>query len=114
MMSYRGYKGYFEYDGKADIFHGQVIGIKDVITFQGRSIDDLKVALKDSIDDYLEMCEQEEKSPDKPFSGKFSLRLPPEVHSKVAQAAASDHKSINSWITDVVENNLEKHNITSQ
>jgi predicted HicB family RNase H-like nuclease len=113
-MSYRGYKGYFEYDGKADIFHGQVIGIRDVITFQGRSIDDLKVALKDSIDDYLEMCEQEEKSPDKPFSGKFSLRLPPEVHSKVAQAAASSHKSINSWITDVVENNLEKQNITSK
>ncbi len=114
MMSYRGYKGYFEYDEKADIFHGQVIGIRDVITFQGRSIDDLKVALKDSIDDYLEMCEQEDKSPDKPFSGKFSLRLPPEVHSKVAQAAASAHKSINSWITDVVENNLEKQNITSQ
>ncbi len=108
MMSYRGYKGYFEYDEKADIFHGQVIGIRDVITFQGRSIDDLKVALKDSIDDYLEMCEQEEKSPDKPFSGKFSLRLPPEIHSKVAQAAASTHKSINSWITDVVESNLEK------
>ncbi|MCP5007205.1 MAG: type II toxin-antitoxin system HicB family antitoxin [Planctomycetes bacterium] len=107
-MSYRGYKGYFEYDEKADIFHGQVIGIRDVITFQGRSIDDLKVALKDSIDDYLEMCEQEEKSPDKPFSGKFSLRLPPEIHSKVAQAAASTHKSINSWITDVVESNLEK------
>ncbi len=107
MMSYRGYKGYFEYDEKADIFHGQVIGIRDVITFQGRSIDDLKVSLKDSIDDYLEMCDQEEKSPDKPFSGKFSLRLPPEVHSKVAQAAASAHTSINSWITDVVENNLE-------
>ncbi len=114
MMSYRGYKGYFEYDEKADIFHGQIIGIRDVITFQGRSIDELKIALKDSIDDYLEMCDQEEKSPDKPFSGKFSLRLPPEVHSKVAQAAASAHKSINSWITDVVENNLEKQNITSQ
>ena len=86
-MSYRGYKGYFEYDEKADIFHDQVIGIRDVVTFQGRSIDDLKAALKDSIDDYLEMCEQEDKSPDKPFSGKFSLRLPPEVHSKVAQAS---------------------------
>jgi len=107
MMTYRSYKGYFEYDEKADIFHGQVIGIKDVITFQGRSIDDLKIALKDSIDDYLEMCEQEGKSPDKPFSGKFSLRLPPETHSKVSQAAAAAHKSINAWITDVVKNNLK-------
>ncbi len=112
MMTYRGYKGYFEYDEKADIFHGQVLGIKDVITFQGRSIDDLKIALKDSIDDYLEMCDQEGKSPEKPFSGKFSLRLSPEIHSKVAQAAASTHKSINSWVADAVINNLKNQNIT--
>ncbi len=62
----------------------------------------------------IQMCDQEEKSPDKPFSGKFSLRLHPEVHSKVAQTAASAHKSIDSWITDVVENSLEKQNTTSQ
>jgi len=114
MMTHRNYKGYFEYDEKADIFHGQVIGIKDVITFQGRSIDDLKIALKDSVDDYLEMCEEEGKSPDKPFSGRFSLRLPPELHSKVSQAAAVAHTSINSWITDLVKNNLKSQNITSQ
>lgn len=111
-MIYKNYKGVFEYDEKADIFHGQVVGIKDVITFQGRSIDDLKIALKDSIEDYLEMCEQEGKSPDKPFSGKFSLRIPPELHSKVSVAAAVAHKSINSWITDGIKNNLKIQNIT--
>ena len=107
MILYRGYKGYFEFDEKADLFHGQVLGIKDVITFQGRSIDELKIALKGSIDDYLDMCEQEGKSPDKPFSGKFSLRLSPKLHSKVAEAAASAHKSINSWVTETVESCLE-------
>ncbi len=72
MMSYKGYTGHFKYDDRAEIFHGQVSGIRDVITFQGRSVDELKEALKDSIEDYLEMCEEEGKSPDKPFTGKFS------------------------------------------
>lgn len=69
MISYQGYKGYFEFDEKADIFHGQVVGIKDVITFQGRSIDELRVALKDSVEDYLDMCKDEGKLPDDPFLG---------------------------------------------
>lgn len=112
MMSYRGYNGHFEYDEKADIFHGQVIGIRDVVTFQGRSIDELKGALRDSVDDYLEMCEQEAKSPDKPFSGKFSLRLNPELHSRVALSAAMTKKSINSFVTEAVNKFLEQENLT--
>jgi len=107
-MVHKGYKGHFEYDESADIFHGQVIGIRDVVTFQGRSIDELKTALEDSIDDYLEMCEQEQKSPDKPFSGKFSLRLTPELHSSVSESAILTHKSINTWIIDAVESVLQQ------
>ena len=67
MMKYKGYTGYFNYDEEADIFHGEVLGIRDVVTFQGRSVDELKAALRDSIDDYLEMCEKHGKEPDKPF-----------------------------------------------
>ena len=112
MMSYKCYKGHFEYDEKADIFHGQIIGIRDVVTFQGRSIDELRQALKDSLDDYLEMCEQEGKSPDKPFSGKFSLHLSPELHSRVAQSAALTKKSINFWMTEAIENFFKQENLT--
>ncbi len=106
MMSYKGYTGNFKFDDRTEIFHGQVSGIRDVITFQGRSVDELKDALKDSIDDYLEMCEEEGKAPDKPFSGKFSLRLPPRMHAQVASAAALSNKSINAWIADTVANAL--------
>ena len=112
MMSYKNYKGHFDYDEKADIFHGQVIGIKDVLTFQGTSISELKKALKDSVEDYLEMCEQEGKSPDKPFSGKFSLRINPELHSRIAQSAAQTKKSINSLVTQAIEWSLSQENLT--
>ncbi len=105
-MSYKGYTGHYKNDDKAEIFRGQVSGIRDVVTFQGRSVDELKRALKDSIDDYLEMCEEEGKAPDKPFSGKFSPRLTPGMHAQVASAAALSNKSINAWIADIVANAL--------
>ena len=110
-MSYGGYEGCLQYDDEADIFHGRIIGIRDVITFEGKSIRELKKALKDSIGDYLEMCEQEHKSPDKPFSGKLTLRLGPKLHNKAVHAAAAAHKSLNTWIIDAIENNLVKQNI---
>jgi len=107
-MNYKGYTGHFAYDDQADIFHGQVLGIRDVITFQGRSIDELKAALQDSVDDYVEMCAEAGKKPEKPFSGKFSLRLPSELHRRVTQAAAHDHTSLNRWVTTALESHLQQ------
>jgi predicted HicB family RNase H-like nuclease len=73
IMTYKGYQGSFEYDPEADIFHGDVLHIVDVITFQGRSIDELKVALTESIEVYLEYCAKHGKIPNKPFPGTFNV-----------------------------------------
>ena len=62
-MTYKGYTGKFEYDPEADIFHGEVLHLSDVITFQGRSIDELKQALADSVEDYLDFCAEEGRQP---------------------------------------------------
>ncbi|MCK5153465.1 MAG: type II toxin-antitoxin system HicB family antitoxin [Spirochaetales bacterium] len=110
MMKYKEYTGHFSYYEDADIFHGKIIGIRDVITFQGRSLDELKTALHDSIDDYLEMCEKHGKMPDKPFSGKFSLRIPPELHEQVASAAMGTQESLNTWITEAIKTALPLYN----
>ena len=74
MMEYKGYIGKVEFDDEAGIFHGEVLGTRDVITFQGRSVDELKTALQESIDDYLAFCKQRGQEPDKPFSGQFVTR----------------------------------------
>lgn len=67
IISYKDYQGKFECDEHADIFHGEVMDISDIITFQGRSIDELKSALADSIEDYFDFCKSENKLPEKPY-----------------------------------------------
>lgn len=57
-MKYRGYTGHVEFDGEAGIFHGEVLGLRDVVTFQGTSVSKIETAFKGSIDDYLEFCEE--------------------------------------------------------
>lgn len=99
-MTYKGYTGKFEYDPEADIFHGEVLDLADIITFQGRSIDELKQALADSVEDYLDFCATEGKQPQKPFSGRFNIRISPELHQRIAVLAAQSGKSLNAWLTD--------------
>ena len=69
-MEYKGYTGIVEYDDVAGIFHGDVTGTRDVITFEGESLSDAQQAFRESVDDYLEWCREDGKEPDKPYSGK--------------------------------------------
>ena len=103
MLKYKGYVGHVEFDSDADIFHGEILGIRDVITFQGKTVDEIKQAMKDSIEDYFDMCRKNEKEPEKPFSGKLIVRLDSELHRKVACAALREGKSINKWIAETLE-----------
>lgn len=102
ILAYKGYQGRFEYDSDADIFHGEVLHLNDVVTFQGRSIDELKQALADSIEDYLLFCKEVGKEPERPFSGRFNIRISPELHQKIAMKAAQAGVSLNSWITEQI------------
>lgn len=108
-MSYKGYTGKFVYDPDADIFHGEVMNLTDVITFQGRSIDELKTALADSVEDYLEFCARQGKQPQKPFSGRFNVRISPELHQCIANQAVISGKSLNTWINDSLTQLVEHH-----
>ena len=69
MMQYKGYTGKVEYDDEAGIFHGEVINTRDVITFQGRSVVELREAFRDSVEDYLAFCAERDEEPEKPFPG---------------------------------------------
>lgn len=106
MMKYKGYTGHVEYDDEAKIFHGEVLGIKDVVTFQGRTVDEIEQAFKDSIADYLAFCKEREEEPERPFSGKFNLRIPPELHAKLSLAAQIQGDSLNNYITKMLQRNL--------
>jgi predicted HicB family RNase H-like nuclease len=103
MMEYKGYVGKAEFDDEAGIFHGEVLDTRDVITFQGRSVDELKTAFQESIDDYLAFCKQRGEEPNKPFSGQFVTRIPPELHRQVNLAASISGKSLNAWVTEQLQ-----------
>ncbi len=103
LLTYNGYLGQVELDEEAGLLHGQVINTRDVITFQGGSVNEVKDAFRDSVEDYLEFCRQRGEEPEKPFSGKFVLRLTPELHRAIVLAAAKERKSLNSWVAEHLE-----------
>lgn len=100
MMNYKDYHASIEYDDEAEIFHGEVLNTRDVITFQGKSVKELRKAFQDSVDDYLDWCAQRGKKPEKPYSGKLLLRLDPDLHRKIALLASQSGKSLNNYVLD--------------
>ena len=102
-MEFKGYRAHVEFDDDADIFHGEVINIRDVITFQGKSVDELRQAFEDSVEDYLAFCAQRGEEPEKPFSGRFTVQLSPEQHRKVILAAEKAGKGVDKWIAEVLD-----------
>ncbi len=103
MLTHKGYTGRAEYDDESGLLHGEVIDLRDVVTFQGKSVAELEAAFRDSVDDYLEFCLERGDEPDKPFSGRLMLRLPRELHRKVFVRAQHEGKSLNQWISDWLE-----------
>ena len=102
-MKHKDYIATVEYDDDANLFHGEVANLRDVVTFQGRSVAELKKAFRESIEDYLEFCAERGEEPERPVSGKFVVRVAPEVHSRVAAAAVREGVSMNQWVARTLE-----------
>lgn len=102
-MTSDGYVARVELDEEVGLFHGEVINTRDVLTFQGRTLDELKVAFADTIADYVEWCRERGKEPERPYSGNFTVRVSPELHRRIAAAAAREGKSVNAFISSVLE-----------
>jgi predicted HicB family RNase H-like nuclease len=100
MLTYKGYTGHVEFDDEAGLFHGEVLDTRDVITFQGRSVEEIEAAFRESIEDYLAFCAERGEQPDKPFSGRLMLRLPKELHRDVFVGAKREGKSLNQFVVD--------------
>lgn len=99
------YKGYFariELEEEDNCFSGRIAAINDVVDFYGTSIDELRSAFQDSVDDYLAACKQFGKNPDKPYSGKMMFRVDPKIHASAARAAQLKGISLNQWAEEVL------------
>ena len=108
MMQYKGYVGRVEYDDEAGIFHGEVVNTRDVITFQGRTVQELRKTFRDSVEDYLAFCKERGEDPEKPFSGQFVTRVSPDLHRRINLAAALAGKSVNAWVMEQLEKGVRQ------
>ena len=108
MMEYKGYIGTVTYDDEARIFHGEVINTRDVITFQGTSVDQLEKSFRESIADYLKWCKEDRVNPEKPYSGKFNLRISPKLHKQAAVAARKMNVSLNKFVEKALLDEITK------
>ncbi len=102
-MTYKSYEASVEFDEGAGIFHGEVINLRDVVTFQGRSVNELKRAFAKSVDDYLAFCKARGEEAEKPFSGQFVVRAEPSLHKAIVSAAKRAGVSLNKWVTAALE-----------
>ncbi|MCY1357172.1 HicB family protein [compost metagenome] len=102
-MTYKGYTARIEFDERDDIFVGRLLGVRDIISFHGNSVAELRTQFHLAVDDYLEDCAERGISPDKPASGKVMLRIRPEVHAAATIAAQAAGKSLNQWADEVFE-----------
>ena len=96
-MTYNGYSARVEYDDDDGIFFGRIAGINDVIGFHADTVEGLRAAFHDAVDDYRAACAKVGKAPEREYSGKVMLRLDPELHARIAKSADLAGMSINQW-----------------
>ena len=102
VMRHKGYVASVELDEDTRMLHGRVRNTRDIITFEGRSVDELEQAFADSVADYEEMCAARGEQPEKPYSGRFVVRVDPEIHAAAAAKAAAKGESLNDFVKETL------------
>jgi predicted HicB family RNase H-like nuclease len=107
-LEYKGYKGSVEYSKEDNCLYGKVQGMsKDLITYEGQTLDELRKDFEDGIDSYINGCLADGVEPAKPFSGRLNLRMPSELHSRVAAFVMTSGTTINDFINKAIKNELK-------
>jgi len=111
-MEYKDYIGSIEFSESDCIFYGKVLGIRSLISYEGSTAKQLLKDFHDAIDDYLEMCKAENKTPEKCFKGSFNVRIKPTSHKKAAVYAVSHDISLNSFVEECIDEKLSRMNFS--
>jgi len=107
-MEHKGYFARIEYSANDDVFFGTIEGIKDTISFEGASTNELKTAFHEAVEDYLDMCQRYGKEPQKIYKGSFNVRIDPELHKKAAIVAASKGTSLNKFVESAIADKIQE------
>jgi predicted HicB family RNase H-like nuclease len=114
ILEYKGYFAYVHFSAKDEVFYGKIIGINDLVSFEGDSVQELKSAFHEAVEDYLETCKQIQKTPDKTYKGSFNVRIPSNLHREAALFAAAKNISLNDFVRYAINNTIIKEKGSSQ
>ncbi len=106
-LEYKDFIGSVHFSTKDSVFHGKLEGVNDLVTFEGVSVDELKNAFHEAVDDYIELCEDIGKIPFKSFKGSFNVRITPDLHSKAYKIAVLKGKSLNQFVQEAIEREVD-------
>jgi predicted HicB family RNase H-like nuclease len=107
-LEHKGYTGTLDVDIEAGELFGRVHGLRDIITFGGKTVEEAATSFRESIDFYLECCEEEGRAPDRPYSGLFNLRISPELHRNLARLAISEGSSMNDLVAKILGDQVRR------
>jgi predicted HicB family RNase H-like nuclease len=108
IMKVDGYKAKIEYDPELDQFRGEILGLNGSADFYGKNPANLRKEFRNSLKVFLDVCEEKGINPTREFSGKFNLRIPPKLHSKIAAQATADDKSLNQFVSEILEQSINE------
>jgi len=113
-LIYKNYHGSIEYSKEDKVLFGKVLGIKSLISYEGKTGEKLEKDFQEAIDFYIMDCESEDVEPEVAFKGSFNVRVPSNVHMALALAAKANMSSLNSYGRGILEQNLEKNIVRYQ
>lgn len=103
-IEYKGYIGSIEFSEKDALFYGKVMGIRALISYEGKNAQDLIDNFHHSVDDYLDVCAAKGVEPEKAYKGSFNVRISPALHKKAVIAALSQQMTLNSFVENAIQN----------
>ncbi len=109
ILKYKGFYGTVEYSADDNILFGKVIGINGLISYEGKSVDELRTDFEESVDDYIEMCAEKNIKPEKLYKGSFNVRISPELHRQAVIISSAEHISLNQFIENSVSEKVMEY-----
>lgn len=102
ILQYKGYYASLHFSSEDDVFYGKLLGIDDLVNFEGASVKELKKAFHEAVEDYLVACEELGKEPNKTYKGSFNVRVPTDLHKAAAIFAALNNISLNDFVRSAI------------
>lgn len=108
ILEYKGYYAEIHFSSEDEVFYGKILGINDLVNFEGTTVKELKKAFHEAVDDYLVTCKELGKEPEKTYKGSFNVRISSELHRQVARYAISKNMSLNDFVRYALDYMLTK------